>query len=461
MSENTGLLDLPNELLLVISEDLNDDSLLHLAATCQRVNLLLLPTIFTRFGLELPPPSGVLQSLTIARQNLKLLSVLGITPWITSIEVLDCIFTFTPKKTHGSDLRPLFSSALLAIRSLNSLATRLSHLCHLRFKPYVPLNSTDELSEWLQSVAVFLNSVIQRGDCSITVDCAPEPDYSADPRPFLHFVPEVPRTRATASLPSRTIPSNFSVLSVLQMLVSFFRPIRTLDPQPIDIPDVLESVVPFSMTPDAVESAAPDTQSFERPPITILPTASHPALKVLSIHGSLLFHATFYRWTLHMLNTAPLTTLSLDFIDLSHYDWALTLPALTLSVLTSLKIGQECAIAVPDLTRFLARHTGIRTLDLSFHVAIGSLSPPLAQAILPRLESLCGTPDYLLYFLAGVGGSGYPDLRRVGMTSNDDSAYQQTQFTRLLICVEARQVIPVVELGGKLANCSEVPAHLQ
>jgi hypothetical protein len=51
----TSLLDLPNELLLVLSEDLDGDSLVDLAATCERLYSVLIPGIFDLFGLEIPP----------------------------------------------------------------------------------------------------------------------------------------------------------------------------------------------------------------------------------------------------------------------------------------------------------------------------------------------------------------------------------------------------------------------
>jgi hypothetical protein len=70
------------------------------------------------------------------------------------------------------------------------------------------------------------------------------------------------------------------------------------------------------------------------------PHAANPEVTALHIHTSLLFHATFFKWTIHTLNTAPITTLSLGCIDLWHYDWALTLPLLTLPALADLAVGQ-------------------------------------------------------------------------------------------------------------------------
>jgi hypothetical protein len=118
----------------------------------------------------------------------------------------------------------------------------------------------------------------------------------------------------------------------------------------------------------------------------------------------------------------------------------------------------HCAITVPDLDLFLARHPTIRTLELPFHPAIGALSPPAAVCLLPHLTTLSTTPDYLLYFLAGPAAAGwYPTLRYVGVTSHEESAYQLGQFARLLECIEARTVVPRMVTVGRLASCCDVP----
>ncbi|KAJ7936981.1 hypothetical protein B0H13DRAFT_1946322 [Mycena leptocephala] len=397
-----SLLDLPNELLLVISEYLDDDGLLNLAAICKRINLLLIPGIFTRFGFELPSPfHGALPSVTFTGENLDLLRAIGIAYFVNSVESIDCAFFaynryISPKETFR------------ACYALNTLAIRLAHLGHVRFNPYVSGHTTHELFGWT-------------GDCAITVYSGPKEDYAADPRPFSHiFRRRVPGNAA----PSQSGATLFQ--RVRRALASVFR----LSRRSYDLP-------------------AHTTESIERPSRLKLPFISQSALTTLNIHSSFLFHANFYKWTLHTLNTSPLTTLALDNIDLSHYDWTLTLPALTLPALTTLEIGQ-CAITVLDLDLFLARHPTIRTLELPFHPAIGALSPPAARH--------AGLP---VYFLAGPAAAGwYPALRYVGVTSHDESAYQMGQFVRLLECIEARTVAPRVVTVGRFASCCDVPVHL-
>ncbi|KAJ7352466.1 hypothetical protein DFH08DRAFT_859015 [Mycena albidolilacea] len=438
----TSLLDLPNELLLVISEDLDVDSLVDLAATCERLYSVLIPGICDLFGLEIPPSSRVLPSLAVTGETLKLLRVIGIAAFIKSIDALNCDFAW--QISRSAYVSPPFSDVLRAASSLTSLAIRLSHLGHLRLNPYATVHSRQDLVSWLQALAAVLNSAAQR-NCTVTVYGVPGPDYDADPRPFLHFIPEVPRITIMKPTP-RPPPKSF-VLAILQKLMPFFRP----TPKSVKLPKPPKPIAGFTL-----RHIAP----IQRQTVTMVPVPSYPLLTTLNIHSSFLFHAAFYKWTVYTLNTAPITTLSLSHIDLLHFDWLITLPKLALPGLTSLKIGQECAIAVPDLTLFLTRHPTITTLDLSWHVAIGALTPPLANRStlpLPRLESLCALPDYVLYFLDGASvendeEEAYPALQRVTVISNDSSSpYERKRLRELLKCVEKRRAsVPVVELIRRL-----------
>jgi hypothetical protein len=192
-------------------------------------------------------------------------------------------------------------------------------------------------------------------------------------------------------------------------------------------------------------------------------------LRTLSIHSSFLLHANLYRWTLHSLNTSPLTPLSLDNIDLASLDWTVMLPALTISTLPSITIGsRRIAIATPDLHLFLVRHPSNHTLDLSFYIGISDFSPSATTCVLSRLEIIRARPEYLLYFFSAVAepdeGPGpqgwYPNLCRVVVTSHDQSRYGVIQFRRVLACIETEPVVPLMELVGKLANHCQVPPIL-
>lgn len=214
---STCLLDLPNEILLIIPEDLDENSLVHLAETCHRLNFLLLPGIFAHFDLELSKPfSGVLPALSVTRKTFKILSAIGVGTFFKSIGDLDWSLTRTWRRSQDGDVRLGLSDAVLAASYLNSLAIRLPQLAHLRLNPYILVNSTEELLDWLQSLAVVLNSATRRADCIITVYGSPAQPYPADPRPFLHCIPNIPNPVARTAAPaSRAAMPSFSTLAIL------------------------------------------------------------------------------------------------------------------------------------------------------------------------------------------------------------------------------------------------------
>ncbi|KAF8211747.1 hypothetical protein K438DRAFT_1752418 [Mycena galopus ATCC 62051] len=438
MPSQGPFLQLPNELLLLIAAGLDDDSLLHLAATSKRLNLLLVPGLFTRCDFKLPALfSGALPSLVFNGETLVVLPAIGIASFVTSIEDLDCAFFAYNRYVLPKEI---FDAA----QALNALALRLKHLGHLRFNPYVAGHSTHELFGWSNAVATFLNSAVHRGDCAVTVYSGLRDDYVADPRPYSHVFRVQNAGRASSHSRSRAAPLTIRQ-RLRRALASLFR--------------ITQRRRETAVIPSASASDTPVVESTERPPGVTLPLPSKSALTTLNIHSPFLLHANFYRWTLHVLNTSPrLSSLSLNNIDLSHYDWALTLPRLALPALSHFAVGQ-CAITVPDLDTFLLRHPGIEVLDLAFHGAIGALVPslpalaskhdpatgsgtptPTPATFLPRLVTLTATPDYLLYFLADSIPSPsssdyhlhatpwYPRLRAIAASSNDESSYQVARF---------------------------------
>ncbi|KAJ6579659.1 hypothetical protein DFH09DRAFT_1310305 [Mycena vulgaris] len=433
-----SLLDLPNELLLIISKDLDDDGLLNLASTCESMDLLLTPGLLARYEIEVPS-SGSMESISITAANLRILPALGIACFLTSVNLVDCNFTAYRRQMTSRQMTTPYKDDLAAIEGLHALSRRLRHFGHVKFNPAIKFRflGATQVVGWSQAVATFLNSASQRGDCVITVYSEMDQDLP-DRRPFSHVLrlelldgTQPPRAK-TSIFPPRTL-----LQRITAALESLFRGAKVV------------SAPRARLALRSTECASP----------LVLPFVTRSALTTFNIHSSFLFHTNFYRWTLHTLNTSPLTSLSLDCIDLLHYDWNLTLPALTLPALTTLAVGQ-CAIAVPDLALFLARHPVLHTLDLSFHLALGALAPPAATCLLPHLACLRATPDYLLYFLAR-DAAWHPALTRVGITSDGESAYEVAQFARVVQCLEGRRVVPRVTVVGKLAKHCQLPAEME
>ncbi|CAK5266764.1 unnamed protein product, partial [Mycena citricolor] len=445
------LLDCPNELLLIISEYLNDEGLLHFASTCIRVNSLLIHILLERCQCEAVVSStGAISSVYFTGDNLGAIPALAIAYHATSIELLSCGFSSFFRSSSSKEI-------LNAVKALDVLAKRLERLSHVRIHPLLKFPGTKkEYVSWQKLLALSLNSAALRGDCSITVHNEP---YEAvvDPFPFSHSFSDRPvghiaderSAPAEKPIPRRPRISTGPGSSLIQRLAALLeRVIRALKPHTVAI-----------TRSDEPEPSAPLVKSTERASKRVIPLPVLPALKSLNIHSSLLFHTTFYRWTMHTLNTSPLTSLSLDNIDLSLFDWHETLPRLSLAVLDHLHLGMHCSIAVPDLKAFLHRHPSITSLDLSFHEAIGPLHAP--GPALPNLRRIRATPEYLVYFLSGPpAGDIHPLLREVTITSHGGSVYEEDRFAKVVAALEKRGSVPAVGLVGKLMGVLDLPETL-
>ncbi|KAJ6450394.1 hypothetical protein C8R45DRAFT_1114130 [Mycena sanguinolenta] len=372
-SPSTTLLDLPNELILIIAQfsATDDDGLLHLAASCRRLNLLLVPLLFTRsdFTLPLLTPTGDVGPLKFTRKTLTALPALGIASFVTSISTLDVAFFASDLALHPQEI-------FAAAHAVNVLATRLQHLGSLRFNPYGGGEAAKELfSGWSVAVARVLNSAVGRADCSVTVYSGWKGNYVADPRPFEHVFPVAERDSD-----ARRAQAGASALRRLLL------PWRRLLP---GSNTTLTSTLRLAPTP------AP------------LPLPANPRISTFTILTPFLFHVTFLPWTTHLCNTAPLTSLSLMHINLSLYDWSLILPKLSMEALRELSICCQ-TLAMPDLVQFLRRHEGITVLDLRGCETLGAVMPPISagtttatpETFLPHLTILTASPEHLLYFLA-------------------------------------------------------------
>lgn len=161
-------------------------------------------------------------------------------------------------------------------------------------------------------------------------------------------------------------------------------------------------------------------------------------LHCLNITSPILFQTPFYSATIRLLNSSPLRSLSLDGLGLSHYDWTLILPSITIPTLTSLSLGNS-QIAFPDLSAFLKRHPSIKRLDLAKGVAIGPLKENASRHLLPDCEELIANPEYLVHFLRPV--EALPKLKAVTITSEyriKTTFYDYCQFDDVLACMAAR-----------------------
>jgi hypothetical protein len=133
----------------------------------------------------------------------------------------------------------------------------------------------------------------------------------------------------------------------------------------------------------------------------------------IDLHCSMLFHASFFPWTIRTLNSTRLSTLSLQQLKMDHDRWEAILPPLVMPNLHNLTV-ESCSISFLTLIKFLSRHPQITNLYLGRNLALPSLqSDQLPISTLPRLTHLSTTSQYLLHLL--VPNTSLPSLKSVAM----------------------------------------------
>ncbi|KAJ7064288.1 hypothetical protein C8F01DRAFT_1130877 [Mycena amicta] len=463
MSTDTSLLDLPNELILLISESLRDDALLALASSCQRTNQLLISTLFQRVNLS-PHflESGSIASISFKGDDILVLQALAVARCITSVQHISC-------DLYSARVISTWQNYLLALAALTTLARRLEHLGAVEFNPYfITTRTEDEVGQCVHTMVRFVNAIAQRDDCALTV-FGTNDDRSGGGGPFVHTIQQVVRGQNVTVF---TISFRFPPLlrTLVNKLTNLFSlPRRLLHPPSPPPPRFYTPPLPPPQTETSFTSS-PRISTHSTSLLLTLPSPSVLRLTTLNLHSSYLLRAHFLPYTTDLINTAPLHTLSIGGgvsfetareLELAHYDWALILPALSLSQLTTLRIGSGVDVAVPDLMAFITRHeTTIRTLDLRWHCPRGALDAAPA-ALLPALRSLRATPEYILHFLASASNSvqqeaerAHEHLQAVIITSDDVSVYGLATFARLVAFLEtqyaSRANPPVVDVFGKM-----------
>ncbi|CAA7263340.1 unnamed protein product [Cyclocybe aegerita] len=185
-----------------------------------------------------------------------------------------------------------------------------------------------------------------------------------------------------------------------KLFFDVFRPLFTLWPRrSITCNGNTTKVPPGASSPPATYGTSYTV--IPRKPRHTIAVSRKPLLAGISFDGSEWFSASLYPWTIHTLNNAPITRLSVDKTSLTLFDWCHILPSITMSSLTQLTIG-NLSIAFPDLRSFLQRHPTITTLDLAGNQAVGVVDLPAADSdpsFLPSLQSLTANSQYMLPFV--------------------------------------------------------------
>lgn len=330
------LLDLPNEVILLILEDVPDE-LYSLALLCRRLHHLALPLYLARHGMS--PFAGEL--ILYNDQSEEILQGVTIALFQPALKCVSC--TFDLSKSAGDISRK--------IRGVMRLLAKLAYLgeAHLDFVHEGATTACGQLTESQAKEFETLFSAIVHNPGCITF---------------------------TVCLAGRMVASTPAELSAL-----FRRRYAG---------DILRHLVDCTGLSSITQRLT--SRLFQRN------ATSRILMETFNMHSAILFHVFLCGWTIGTLNTASLTTLSLRHLDLHPDAWATILPHITMPALSSLSIDL-CSITSRDMSKFLQRHPQIQDLYLGRSLPSPHVMDQLQTTALPLLTHLSATTEYLIHLL--------------------------------------------------------------
>ena len=399
-----SLLHLPNELVLLIFEYLGEDELYSLSLVCRRLHHSALPICLVRCGLfksSVSPEKLVLfVNKALSPKQKRGLLRLRTSLDITSVKRITCELDY-----------PL-SAFFAEVRNLHRLMEKLTSMEEVILEftdTFWSLWKVAKAMDWDKWICLFFALLgTAASKCSI---------LTLRQRGFF------PNSQIIRPGGSRHKTSTIS------------RPIITID----KIVGLVVGKPSFSRSIRREPTNRPDTRDGPtRSPNTT-------TLNTLVIASSALLHSPFLPWTIETLNNSPITTLSIDSINLISGEWSDILPIITLPTLSVLSID-SCFIALADLSAFLSRHPNLTILNIGAGMVDLALSiQPSLPNLLSQLITLSAPKNYTVQFLTSAHA--FPRLRFLTIISHialasDFAAIEQTasiaarQLTNIVLSLE-------------------------
>jgi hypothetical protein len=152
MSSNSGLLDLPNELLLPILDELPDDQLLSIAFLSRRLHLLALPIHLCRLKILDDSANYSSCNITLSWSSFSALPTLRKALFIESIKHLTCEFPCTS------------TGAVDDIFAMNSFVSRLTSVSEasLLFRGIYIRQPSIPLEKWTSAFSELLRTLVEK-----------------------------------------------------------------------------------------------------------------------------------------------------------------------------------------------------------------------------------------------------------------------------------------------------------
>ena len=359
--EKSSLLDLPDELLLVMLENMASNDLYSMASLCKRLHRLALPAYFACHGI-FEPMNIPLRHLTLRGDQLNALPGLQLSLFVTSIRRLSCNFSHIESGEHLLNVIRGLHQLILKVNGSEDVTLDFQNCDHLLMAFQ---QCSRSMSDWVEACEGLLTAV---ADCCLFLTVNHGKLYEEASQ--FHLIAKEMARHTHVPVISRPFVA-------LKKSLSFREGTSSRSWQ-------------------AYVDPIPATSTHVRPS-----RLARPTLRRFRIQSPMLLLPPHCDWTFRILNASSITQLYLLHVPLSTMTWSRVLPCITISTLTHLSIG-HCNIAFNDLARFLSRHPKIYKLALSGYYTPPYL-PHLPKAILPRLASLHASPENLTHFLKPVG----------------------------------------------------------
>ena len=348
-----GILDLPNEIIIFILEDLEDDDLFSLALLSRQLHHLALPIYLSRNGISSRPSSQLLLFDDRSNSILKALNTALFKPSLNSL-----LCTLLCHKRPDD----LFRQILMINRLVGKVKLHEATITFDKVDPLDPAKEEIVMSRFFGDIEDPDHGLVQEFGRELTVMM--ELILASGCRSFTisHSGTYSPPSNETKA----AILANFHGLQFIKEKVT-------------------KLLLPFSSI-------------FPR----LYPTTTN-ALKTFNLHSPIAIHPLLCRWTINTINNSHLTSLSISQNRSTKSSvWSLVLPCITIPSLSHLSIDL-CSIKTGDLFKFLSRHPLIQNLSLGRSILSPNPSQTLIKNALKHVRQLTAHPKWLVHLLTPQG----------------------------------------------------------
>ncbi|TFK69643.1 hypothetical protein BDN72DRAFT_959423 [Pluteus cervinus] len=371
--ETSGLLALPDELLLQICEMVNKE-LPNLAYLSRRLHYLIFPMYLARRGIpqQALAPNG---ELILSGDKLDVIPLLQASLFVTSLKHLSYTFRSLELSFDTWILRDL--------RFLDNFLARLQSLDELTLD-FTNINwnlwpSDQSHRGWSSHLGFLLNTII-------TIPCRVLTLLRGTPADKTASQKARPTKRPSSSGGDgpdgqRSLHAPRRPLAALKKVVLGGKPERSPSPN-----HTAHAIISDSRSIRLSQSAR-----------------AKVALTKFKVHSPLFLIYPCRNWTIEVINISPITSLSFGPMGISSEQWTDTLQSLTVPALTDLAFN-SCPIATTDLVDFLIRHPKISHLHLDRILQPSPVPIYLPDDCLSELTSFAADLEGLITFLIMARG---------------------------------------------------------